>query len=80
MVWNHSFASSPDLNSIEAIWRKIKARLNKRADRATTAEAVCRRIQEKWAMLTKGEILELVDSIQDRIKAVIAASGGHTRY
>lgn len=77
LVW---VASSPDLNPIEAIWRKIKACLNKRADRATTTEGVCRQIQEEWNALTRAEILELVDSMPQRIAAVIAANGGHTRY
>ena len=77
LIW---VASSPDLNPIEAIWRKIKVRLNKRADRATTAEGVCRQIQEEWAKLTRSEILELVDSMPDHIQAVIAANGGHTKY
>lgn len=77
LIW---VPSSPDLNPIEAIWGKIKARLNTRADRATTAEGVCRQIQEEWAQLTKEEILELIDSMPARIAAVISANGGHTRY
>ena len=72
--------SSPDLNPIEAVWRKIQGRLNKRADRATTAEGVCLQIKEEWAALTTEEILELVDSMPDRVKSVIAANGGHNQY
>lgn len=77
LVW---VPSSPDLNPIEAIWRIIKARLNKRADRATTAAGVCQQIQEEWNMLTQADILSLIDSMPDRIAAVIAANGGHTKY
>ena len=77
LVW---VPSSPDLNPIEAIWRIIKARLNKRPDWATTAAGVCQQIQEEWNMLTQADILALIDSMPDWIAAVIAANGGHTKY
>lgn len=77
LVW---VPSSPDLNPIEAIWRIIKARLNKRADRLTTAEGVCQQIKEEWSRISQEDILALVDSMPERIRAVIAANGGHTRF
>ena len=79
LVW---VPSSPDLNLlvIKVIWRIIKAQLNKRANRATTAAEVCQKIQEKWNILTQTDILELIDSMPEWIAAVITANGGHTKY
>lgn len=37
-------------------------------------------ILEEWNRITKEEILESVECIPERIGAVIAANGGHTRW
>lgn len=37
-------------------------------------------ILEAWAKILAEEILKLVDSMPERIAAVIAANGGHTRW
>ena len=39
-------------------------------------------IQDEWNAITAAEVLELVDStgMPDRIAALIAAEGGHTKY
>jgi hypothetical protein len=36
--------------------------------------------KEEWDQITEEEISRLVDSMPERIEAVIAASGGHTRW
>ena len=77
LVWA---ASSPDLNPIETIWRILKQRINSRSPRPTTKEAVAQAIEEEWQSITSEEIVRIIDTMVDRVKAVIAADGGHTRY
>ena len=73
-------ASSPDLNPIEAIWRIIKYRIARHYPKPTTQEEVCTLILAEWAKITSAEILSLIDSMPERIKAVIEAEGGHTHF
>lgn len=77
LVWT---ASSPDLNPIETIWRILKHRINTRFPRPTTKEAVAQAIQEEWERITPEEILRVIDTMVDWVKAVIAAQGEHTCY
>jgi len=37
-------------------------------------------VQEAWDQIDPNQILDYVDSMPDRIQAVIAANGGHTRW
>ena len=37
-------------------------------------------IQEEWDQLTEERILAFVNTMPDRIQAVIATNGGHTRW
>lgn len=37
-------------------------------------------IGEEWARISEEDILKHVDSMAERIQAVIAAQGGHTRW
>lgn len=77
LIWP---ASSPDLNPIENVWNLLKNRLNQRTPRPKGVVEMKEAIIEEWDRITEAEILEFVDSIPERIEAVIAASGGHTRW
>ena len=69
---------SPDLNPIENVWHILKNMLNKHRPRPTTKEQMNRAIVEEWERVSEVELLELVDSMPQRIEAVIAANGNHT--
>jgi PHD/YefM family antitoxin component YafN of YafNO toxin-antitoxin module len=73
-------ASSPDLNPIENVWRLLKARLRKRANRLHTLEAMKHAIQEEWEALHLEDYLHYIRSMPERVQAVIAARGGHTKW
>jgi transposase len=60
-------AQSPDLNLIEACWREIKSKLKAR-------------YEDKWENLDDNFIRKLFISMPDRLKAVIDAKGGPTKY
>ena len=73
-------ALSPNLNPIENVWHIQKDMLNKRRPCATTKEGIKKAILEELENITEVELLALLDSMPERIEAIIAASGGHTRW
>jgi hypothetical protein len=77
LVWP---PSSPDLNPIENIWHLLKTRLNKRNPRPTTMTAIRVAIVEEWNGITIDEIRRVVDNMPQRVQAVLAAEGGHTKW
>jgi transposase len=72
--------SSPDLNPIANVWRLLKARLRKRANRPHTLEAMENAIREEWEALRLEDYLRYFRSLPERVQAVIAARGGHTKW
>ena len=75
-------ANSPDLNPIEHVWREIKRRLFELPleERPTSLAALRDRISQIWNELDQDWIRRLVDSMLERLQAVIDAKGGHTKY
>lgn len=71
---------SPDLNPIENVWYILKDMLNKRRVRPEGREGMAQAIQEEWQRISEVELLTFIDSMPERIEAIIAASGGHTRW
>lgn len=73
--------SSPDLNPIENVWNLLKNRLNSRRPRPRGVDEIRAAILDEWNNgITEEEILAFVDSMPERIAAVIEAQGGHTRW
>ncbi|KAG0803100.1 hypothetical protein G6F20_013826 [Rhizopus arrhizus] len=73
-------AQSPDLNPIEHVWHHLKLRLSAHETRAKGVHELWDRIEEQWARFTKDDCRKYIDSMPDRIKAVIQAKGGYTDY
>lgn len=71
---------SPDLNPIKDVWHFLKAMLNKRLPWPPGKPGMAQAIQEKWDRLSEVDLLTLIDLTPWQIEAVIAASGGHTRW
>jgi len=72
--------ASPDLNPIENVWFLLKDRLNKRHPRPQGLEGMGEAIKEEWDGISEVHLLTFIDSMPERIQAVITASGGHTRW
>ena len=72
--------SSPDLNPIENVWYILKDMLNKRRVRPQGREGMADAIREEWERISEVELLTFIDSMPERIEAIIVASGGHTRW
>ncbi|KAG2191146.1 hypothetical protein INT46_010970 [Mucor plumbeus] len=71
---------SPDLNPIEYVWNQLKRRLNAYPARATTIAKLEVRIHQERYKFTKENCLKYIDSMPNRIKAVIRCKCGPTRY
>jgi transposase len=73
-------AQSPDLNLIEAVWQEMENYLGPHYERVGTTvelEQVC---QEAWAAVSGERLLRLIDSMPQRLQAVIDAEGKATPY
>ena len=79
---------SPDLNSIEMIWYRIKTYVYKHHPelRRMTAgdekvmNAIIDAVIEAWEALDEEFLWSLIKSMPQRVQAVIQAKGGYTKY
>lgn len=72
-------ANSPDLNIIENVWYILNTQIKKKKPK--NADAYWRALKTCWnTKVTQGKIQDLVKSIPRRLKAVIDANGGNTKY
>jgi transposase len=70
--------NSPDLNIVEPLWAHVQNRVYARNPR--TMDGLKRIIREEWMAIDPELLHRLVDSMPDRLAAVIAADGGPTKY
>ena len=68
--------NSPDLSPIEHLWDELDRRVRRRRKTPNTLG----QLLEEWENIPMRKINALVNSMQRRIRAVINARGGHTRY
>lgn len=71
-------ANSPDLNPIEHLWEVLKRCFLGTGQRSK--EAVFAAVKNVWEEIPPQTVANLVASMPDRLKAVIEAHGGHTKY
>jgi transposase len=72
--------ASPDLNPIENIWQVMKQKLRRYDPPITTIQQLQEAVQKEWDAIDWVQILRLIETMPERIKAVIAAKGGHTKW
>ena len=69
---------SPDLNPIENLWFDIKKELKEM--RHHNLKELAANVHTCWAKITEKRCRKLIRSMPRRIRAVIKAKGGHTKY
>ena len=74
LVWQ---ANSPDLNSIENVWKMLKDCVQKKC-RPKNETEMWMSMEAEWMAISQNKLESLVASILKRIKVVLAAGGGHT--
>lgn len=71
--------NSPDLNPIENLWKIVKDSVQKEA-LPKNREELIETIQRAWEGVSEEILGTLISSMPCRLKAVIKAQGGHTRW
>ncbi len=69
---------SPDLNPIEHVWAQMKQTL--RLTPSMSVAELENKIKECWNIFELEKVQKLIESMPDRIKAVIESKGGPTKY
>jgi len=72
--------NSPDLNPIENIWAHMKSRIAKEYGHITSINAMKQVVVNMWMEFEDGRWDHLIESMPERIQAVIKAKGGSTSY
>jgi hypothetical protein len=73
-------ANSLDLNPIEDLWHVLRANAKKRKPKVLRKEDLIAAIKEEWENMDIKVINRLIMSMRRRLKAVIKAEGGCTKY
>ncbi len=71
---------SPDLNPIEHLWDLLKRRLNVYPNFPSGTFELSDRIKREWSKISAEECAKLVGSMPNRVREVLKAKGGYTRY
>lgn len=72
--------NSPDLNPIEHLWSIIKVQLGKYPEEPKGMIELWQRVQNQWNSISENICKTLIESMPNRISAVIKARGGNTQY
>ena len=72
--------SSPDLNPIEPVWHELKKLIRALPQIPTTIPKLIQAIHDAWEVLAIPNIDKYVDTMPERVQAVLNASRGHTRF
>ena len=73
-------AQSPDLNPIENIWKILKVRINELPVLPRNEDELVMALQEEWRNISNVIISNTVANMPQRLKDVISAKGGSTKY
>jgi transposase len=72
-------AHSPDLNPIEHVWAELRRRVDKRGE-PRSLQQLSAWLLEECNLIPQEVIDNLIRSMPRRVRAVIEAHGGNTRY
>ena len=73
-------AQSPDLNPIKTIWNLVKRILKRREPRPSSLQVLERYVEEACADIPLEEYRALIESMPDRIQAIIDNRGEPTKF
>ena len=73
-------AKSPDLNPIETLWAIIKIKLNQFDNPPEGILELWERVQQVWNEIDNKTCKKLIESVPERIKAVLKSKGRWTKF
>lgn len=71
---------SPDLNPIEHMWDILGRRVRQNYGEFQTLEALAQALTNEWQQIPQDAVAILIQSMPERMRAVIQACGGNTRF
>ena len=71
---------SPDLNPIENLWKILKDNIEKGENFPRSTAELKVALEREWTRLSPALLFNLVNSMQNRVKLVLKAKGGPTKY
>ena len=73
-------AQSPDLNPIENVWRQMKLKVRKHSPPIQTLPAFRKSLRVAWNDIDEATYMTFIESLPERMAAVVAAKGGSTKW
>ena len=73
-------AQSPDLNPIEHLWTHLKKQLSQYEEPPNGILELWGHVQKEWDAIKPEVCQNLIESMPRRIKALVKARGGYTKY
>jgi len=73
-------AQSPDFNPIEHLWSHLKQQLAKDQSRPKHILELWQCVSREWEDIPASVCQNLVESMPRRVRAVLRAKGGYTKY
>jgi len=73
-------ARSPDRKPIEHVWKYLKAQIDLRARRPSSVHKLWDAVLEEWEKIPQDYIQTLYEPLTRRVRAVLRAKAGHTKY
>uniref|UniRef100_A0A3Q2PSX3 Mitochondrial ribosomal protein L58 n=1 Tax=Fundulus heteroclitus TaxID=8078 RepID=A0A3Q2PSX3_FUNHE len=71
---------SPDLNAMEHLWEMVEREVRTMAAQPTSQQQLRDAIVSAWTKASEESFRHVVESMPQRVKAVLKAKGGPTRY
>lgn len=73
-------AQSPDMNPIENLWSYVKKQLSLSTSLPKNSHELWERFMTVWSSISEIYCRKLIESMPERINALIKAKGGHTKF
>src|SRR6266511_3164155 len=73
-------AQSPDLNPIENLWSELERKVRSHKPRPKNKNELIEVVKQEWNNISNTTLINLVESMPRRVKAVIENKGNPTKY
>ena len=71
---------SPDLNPIEHLWDHLKRQLGSYEEDPKSIHELWEQVEAQWNKITPETCVRLIESMPNRVAALLKAKGGNTKY
>jgi transposase len=73
-------SQSPDLNPIEHVWNEVDRRLRHLPSKITSKDDLWEKLQDVWKGVELDFCVKLIETMPERVRDVLKAKGGYTRW